>query len=71
MSANSKRKNGRPLEHNKPVRIVETGEVYDNYIKAADAIGGYRACVYLCLKGLRPRHMGYSFRYEDDVEKEE
>lgn len=60
------RKNGRPLEHNKPVRIVETGEVYDNYIEAAKAINGNRACVYLCLTGNRPHHMGYTFVYEEE-----
>ena len=53
------RKNGRPIENNKPVRIIETGEVYDNYID------GNRACVYLCLKGDRARHKGYTFAYEE------
>lgn len=60
------RKNGRPLENNKKVRIIETGQVYDNYIEAAKAINGNRACVYLCLKGLRSNHLGYSFEYEED-----
>lgn len=59
------RKNGRPIENNKPVRIIETGEVYDNYIEAANAIDGNRACVYLCLKGDRTRHKGYTFAYEE------
>ena len=60
------RKNGRPLENNRKVRIVETGEVYDNYVEAAKAINGNRTCVYLCLKGNRPKHLGYSFEYEED-----
>ena len=60
------RKNGRPLENNRRVRIVETGNVYDNYVEAAKAINGNRACVYLCLKGERPKHLGYSFEYEED-----
>lgn len=63
------RKNGRPLEHDKPVRIVETGVVYPNYIEAAKAVGGNRACVYLCLRGDRARHMGYTFEYEDGEAK--
>lgn len=60
------RKNGRPIENNRPVRIVETGQVYKNYIEAANAINGNRACVYLCLRGDRPTHMGYSFVYEEE-----
>ena len=60
------RKKGRPLEHDKSVRIVETGQVYENYIEAAKAINGHRACVYLCLIGARPHHMGYTFKYEEE-----
>lgn len=58
------RKNGRPLENNRPVRILETGEVYDNYVEAAKAINGNRSCVYLCLRGDRKKHLGYTFAYE-------
>lgn len=57
------RKAGRPLENKRKVRIVETGEVYDNYILAAKAINGDRSCVYLCLNGTRPKHKGYTFEY--------
>jgi hypothetical protein len=60
------RKNGRPLENNKPVRINETGKVYDNYVEAAKAINGNRCCVYLCLRGNRKRHLGYTFSYENE-----
>lgn len=61
-----KRKNGRPIENDKPVRIIETGAVYKNYIEAADAISGNRSCVYLCLRGDRARHMGFTFKYEEE-----
>lgn len=58
---------GRPLQNNRRVRIVETGEVFDNYILAANAVGGNRACVYLCLDPLvlRHSHKGYHFEYID------
>lgn len=59
------RKNGRPSEINKPVRIKETGEIFKNYRDAASAINGNRSCVYLCLMGLRKKHLGYSFEYLD------
>lgn len=58
---------GRPLKNDRPVRIVETGEVYPNYILAAKAINGNRSCVYLCLDEyvLRHSHKGYHFEYAD------
>lgn len=61
------RKNGRPLENNRPVRINETGVVYSNYVEAAKAIGGNRGCVYLCLSGYRKQHKGYTFSYEEET----
>lgn len=57
------RKNGRPLSNDKPVKIVETGTVYDNYILAAEAINGNRSCIYQCLEGYRKKHKGYTFEY--------
>lgn len=53
--------------NDRPVRIIETGEIYENYIKAAEAIGGNRGCVYLCLDELvlRHSHKGYHFEYLD------
>lgn len=59
-------KNGRPLTNDRPVRIIETGEVFKNYIEAAKAIGGSRSNVYLCLTGNRASHKGYSFEYVED-----
>lgn len=56
-------KNGRPLEHDRPVRIVELDEVFPNYVEAAKRIDGNRGCVYQCLDGLRKKHKGYSFEY--------
>lgn len=64
------KKNGRPPTDNKEVLIVETGEVFKNYRDAAKAIDGNRSCVYLCLKGYRQQHKGYTFRYVDDRENE-
>lgn len=60
-------KMGRPIKNCRPVRIIETGEVFENYILAAKAIGGNRACVYLCLDDdvLRHSHKGYHFEYAD------
>ena len=61
------RKNGRPLENNKRVKIIETGKIYENYVEATKAIDGNRSCVYLCLKGDRKHHKGYSFVYEEET----
>ena len=45
------------------IRIKETGELFTSYNKAAKAIDGNRGCVYLCLKGMRKKHKGYSFEF--------
>ena len=58
-------KNGRPLQNDDPVRINELNKVYPNYIEAAKAIEGNRSCVYLCLKGYRAAHKGYTFSFAD------
>jgi nucleoside-diphosphate-sugar epimerase len=34
--------------------------------EAAKAINGNRCCVYLCLRGNRKRHLGYTFSYENE-----
>lgn len=62
------KKSGRPPTRNKRVRIIETGEVFDNYREAAKAINGNRSCVYLCLEGYRAHHLGYTFEYVNDTE---
>lgn len=59
------RKNGRPMTNDEAVRIIERDEVYPNYVEAAKAIKGNRCCVYLCLKGYRKRHLGYTFEYAE------
>lgn len=45
------------------IRIKETGELFSSYNKAATAIHGNRGCVYLCLKGMRKKHRGYTFEF--------
>lgn len=66
MDDNKIKKSGRPPTRNQKVRIIETGEVFKNYREAAEAINGNRSCVYLCLEGYRPHHLGYTFEYVDD-----
>ena len=63
------KKNGRPPTENREVRIVETGETFKNYREAAEAIGGNRSCIYLCLRGYRPHHLGYTFEYVEPEEE--
>ena len=65
------RKNGRPLENDRPVRIIELGLTFPNYISAAEFVGGDRTCVYSCLKGMRKTHKGYTFMYERPKYEEE
>lgn len=56
---------GRPPKHDY-VRIIELDEIFPSYIEAAERIGGNRGCVYLCLRGMRTRHLGYTFEYVKD-----
>lgn len=53
---------GRPCNHPK-ILIIETGEVVDTYLAAANKVGGNRGDVYLCLIGMRKQCNGYHFRY--------
>lgn len=61
-----KRNNGRPIENNRPVKILETGKVYSSYRDAADAVSGDRSCVWQCVNGYRTKHKGYTFVYTSD-----
>lgn len=58
-------RNGRPLQNDEPILINELESVYPNYIEAAKAIDGNRSCVYLCVKGFRKSHKGYTFSVLD------
>ncbi len=60
------KKNGRPIENKKPVKILETGKVYSSYRDAADAVQGDRSCVWQCVNGYRTKHKGYTFVYATD-----
>ena len=46
-----------------PVRIVETGEVYESISECARRIGGNTGCIRHCLTGKRSTHLGYHFEY--------
>ena len=62
----SNKRNGRPVENNRHVKVLETGKVYSNYREAADAVNGDRACVWQCVNGIRSRHKELTFVYTDD-----
>lgn len=53
---------GMPIKH-PPIRIIELDEVYKSYTEVANRIDGKKACVYLCLAGMRRHHRGYSFEF--------
>lgn len=50
------------------VVVMETGDVYRTARDCADYIGGDYGSVYACLRGERRSHMGYTYRYYDEVE---
>ena len=49
-----------------PIRIVETGEVYESIHECARRIGGLQANISACLAGKRSTHRGYHFEYVRD-----
>lgn len=51
----------------RPVRVVETGEIFDGVVKCAEAIGGDFRNVYAALKGDRPTVNGLHFEYADEL----
>lgn len=51
----------RSRTHRKPVRIVETGEVYESLTDCAKAIDGDSASISACLAGTHHTHRGYHF----------
>lgn len=58
----TKRRRGRPVNH-PPIRVIETGEIYSSYNEVAEAIGGHRGNVLLCLQGHRRTYKGFTFEY--------
>lgn len=69
-SENMKRAYANGLNHwegynERPVRIVETGEVFKSQAECARAIGGNQANINACLAGRRNKHKGYHYEYAD------
>lgn len=46
-----------------PVRIRETGEVFESQCECARRIGGDRSAIRACLAGRQSTHRGYHFEY--------
>lgn len=49
--------------YRKPVRVIETGEIYPSVRECARAIGGDQPTITACLHGRHKSHHGYSFEY--------
>ena len=46
-----------------PIRIVETGEIFESLSECARRIGGSAGNISECLSGKRLTHLGYHFEY--------
>ena len=51
------------LRKGTPIRIVETGEVFESIHECARRIGGSQGTISECLSGKRSTHLGYHFEY--------
>ena len=49
-----------------PIRIPETGEVFESQHECARRIGGTQSGISACLAGKQSTHRGYHFEYVDD-----
>ena len=49
-----------------PIRIVETGEVFESQAECARRIGGDQGAISKCLSGRLSTHLGYHFEYVED-----
>lgn len=47
----------------RPVRIIETGEIFKSQAECARAIGGSQPNINACLMGRRRSHLGYHYEY--------
>lgn len=47
----------------KPIRIIETGEIFESSLECEKAIGGNNRHINDCLKGRQRTHRGYHFEY--------
>lgn len=56
------KKPGRPPTH-LPIRIIETGDIFDTYSDAAKAIGGDRTNIRRVACGTQSHHKGYHFEF--------
>ena len=52
-----------------PIRIVETGEVFDSQTECARAIGGDQRAIQNCLSGNRHTHRGCHFEFVDNAKQ--
>lgn len=46
-----------------PIRIVETGEIFESISECARRIGGHPSNIVRCLNGRQSTHLGYHFEY--------
>ena len=60
------RKNPNAGRKGKPIRIVETGEVFKDSLECEKKIGGNNRHINDCLKGRQKTHRGYHFEYVDN-----
>lgn len=49
-----------------PIRIVETGEVFESQAECARRIGGDQSNISRCLSGRQSTYRGYHFEYVED-----
>lgn len=60
------RRNPNSGRKGKPIRIVETGEIFESSIECEKAIGGNNRHINDCLRGRQNTHRGYHFEYVNE-----
>ena len=58
---------GKPPDH-PPVKVWETGQIFETYSEAGESVGCTRWGVMRCCKGVQDNSHGFHFLYDPDAE---
>ena len=54
-----------------PIKIIETQDIYESIRCCAREIGGNHRGIHDCLNGKRPKYLGYTFEFVENIDESE
>lgn len=55
-----------PKATTRKVMVVETREIFSTVVECASYIGGHASSIYRVIRGDRPHHLGYTFKFIEE-----